>query len=373
MKPIRFITEIMPYIQPLRTITNQYRQNSVVQLKRSENSVLNPVAIKTHITRQSLKRKLIGQNEEANEQKAKRPMFNNPHIVADMRISMSLRSGKNKPDNAIVAAKNAPHMRANGSNKKSNIPAPAKTLNRQTKKENPIQEKKCRDAPVWRPVSVKTRSMSKGSKVTVCKAPPALKERPVRRSAVRPVRPAKKTSSISRRVVKGMPLTGDADCFMPTSVIISAQTDSMPSAIRVSTIVHPEIITKPDLLSSQSLAVPPYVTDFDRNNRHDPTEVADYARDIFQYLKQRENDFRVKPYMHRQPHITKTIRALVVDWLVKMLEGFELNHETLYLATKMVDLFLSRVIVRKEKIQLVAAAAMLMASKYDVSYRLYLV
>lgn len=75
--------------------------------------------------------------------------------------------------------------------------------------------------------------------------------------------------------------------------------------------------------------------------------------------------------MHRQPHITKTIRALVVDWLVKMLEGFELNHETLYLATKMVDLFLSRVIVRKEKIQLVAAAAMLMASKYDVSYRLY--
>ncbi len=31
-----------------------------------------------------------------------------------------------------------------------------------------------------------------------------------------------------------------------------------------------------------------------------------------------------------------------IDWLVEVQESFELNHETLYTAVKMMDLFLSR-------------------------------
>lgn len=50
-------------------------------------------------------------------------------------------------------------------------------------------------------------------------------------------------------------------------------------------------------------------------------------------------------------------------------ESFELNHETLYLAVKLVDLYLSRVpSVRRDKLQLIGATAMFVAAKFDVSF-----
>ena len=46
-------------------------------------------------------------------------------------------------------------------------------------------------------------------------------------------------------------------------------------------------------------------------------------------------------------------------------ESFELNHETLYTAVKMVDTYLSRKNVRKEDLQLVGAVACLISCKID--------
>lgn len=102
-------------------------------------------------------------------------------------------------------------------------------------------------------------------------------------------------------------------------------------------------------------------------NRHNPDEIDDYATDIFEHLKSREGLFHIKPYMHRQPHVTSTDRALVIDWLVDVQRYLKLTHETLYMSTKLMDMFLSRKIVHKDMLQLVGAAAMLLASKYDVS------
>ena len=44
-----------------------------------------------------------------------------------------------------------------------------------------------------------------------------------------------------------------------------------------------------------------------------------------------------------QPHLSERMRAVLVDWLVEVQESFELNHETLYTAVKMIDIYLSRV------------------------------
>lgn len=52
--------------------------------------------------------------------------------------------------------------------------------------------------------------------------------------------------------------------------------------------------------------------------------------------------FKVKDYMSEQPEINKSMRAILIDWLVEVQESFELNHETLYTAVKMMDLFLAR-------------------------------
>ncbi len=44
-----------------------------------------------------------------------------------------------------------------------------------------------------------------------------------------------------------------------------------------------------------------------------------------------------------------------------------MNHETLYLAVKLVDLYLGRVLVKRDKLQLVGTTALYIAAKYDVS------
>lgn len=71
--------------------------------------------------------------------------------------------------------------------------------------------------------------------------------------------------------------------------------------------------------------------------------------------------------MEKQPSISQWMRSLLVDWMVEVQESFELNHETLYLAVKLVDLYLTKIVVSKETLQLLGAAAMFIASKFDVS------
>ena len=44
-----------------------------------------------------------------------------------------------------------------------------------------------------------------------------------------------------------------------------------------------------------------------------------------------------------QSDITECMRSILVDWLVEVQESFELNHETLYTAVKLMDLYLSKV------------------------------
>merc|ERR1712142_1031916 len=87
--------------------------------------------------------------------------------------------------------------------------------------------------------------------------------------------------------------------------------------------------------------------------------------ETFQYYKDREAEFRVPDYMGAQREITDVMRAILVDWLVEVQESFELNHETLYTAVKMTDLYLSKKQVRKEDLQLVGATACLIACKVD--------
>lgn len=115
--------------------------------------------------------------------------------------------------------------------------------------------------------------------------------------------------------------------------------------------------------------VPLGVIDFDRENWDDPIQVSDYAMDIFNYLKEREQIFKIDAYLERQPHLTNWMRTLLVDWMVEVQETFELNHETLYLAVKIVDIYLSKVQIEKEKLQLIGAAALFMSCKYDVSVK----
>lgn len=106
--------------------------------------------------------------------------------------------------------------------------------------------------------------------------------------------------------------------------------------------------------------------DFDAENWSDSFGIPQYAMDIFNYLKERESNFPVGDYIEKQVCLSRWMRSLLVDWMVAVQESFELNHETLYLAVKLVDLYLTKVTVGKETLQLLGAASLFIASKFDV-------
>jgi cyclin B len=61
------------------------------------------------------------------------------------------------------------------------------------------------------------------------------------------------------------------------------------------------------------------------------------------------------------------MRAVVVDWLVVLQDNYELNHETLYLAVRIMDTFLAKTSKRisKQQFQLVAATAIFISAKLE--------
>lgn len=156
-----------------------------------------------------------------------------------------------------------------------------------------------------------------------------------------------------------MRLSGNFEAARRRSAKLQQKTEQQP---------QPLLLTLPETAPSQVVPIPPVpeeVEDFDRKNWDDPFQVSHYAMDIFNYLKVREAEFPIADYMPRQIHLTTWMRTLLVDWMVEVQETFELNHETLYLAVKIVDLYLCREVINKEKLQLLGAAAFFIACKYD--------
>lgn len=105
--------------------------------------------------------------------------------------------------------------------------------------------------------------------------------------------------------------------------------------------------------------------DIDSENSEDCNLCPEYAKDIFDYLKQRQEKFVLCDYMPMQPSLNPEMRAILIDWLVEVQENFELYHETLYMSVKMVDHFLAKTPVHREMLQLVGSTAMLIAAKFE--------
>lgn len=80
-----------------------------------------------------------------------------------------------------------------------------------------------------------------------------------------------------------------------------------------------------------------------------------------------QNLYDVTDYISNQSELTPKHRAIVVNWLVSLQDLFCLNHEVLYMAVKVIDLYLMKHDTIKDKFQLLASGAILISSKIDVS------
>eukprot|EP01107_Rhizomastix_libera_P008372 TRINITY_DN2354_c0_g1_i1.p1 TRINITY_DN2354_c0_g1~~TRINITY_DN2354_c0_g1_i1.p1 ORF type:complete len:416 (+),score=85.55 TRINITY_DN2354_c0_g1_i1:49-1296(+) len=114
---------------------------------------------------------------------------------------------------------------------------------------------------------------------------------------------------------------------------------------------------------------PANIEDIDEGDVHDPIFCSEYVKEIFTYLLQKEVSDRVDcTYLTRQVELSERMRSILVDWMAEVHIKFKLLSETLFLSVNIVDKYLSRVLVEKEKLQLVGIAAMLIASKFEEIY-----
>ena len=111
--------------------------------------------------------------------------------------------------------------------------------------------------------------------------------------------------------------------------------------------------------------LPDTVVDFDKSQLEDINSEPHYAHEVFLYYKAKESKHLIPKYMNLQTQINPNMRCVLVDWMVEVQESFELNHETLYLAVKLVDHYLSKKVVNKNKFQLLGATCLFVAAKYD--------
>ena len=91
----------------------------------------------------------------------------------------------------------------------------------------------------------------------------------------------------------------------------------------------------------------------------------EYTDDIDAYLFTIE---QVNPPKLDQTELTEKMRAILVDWLADVHLRFKLVPETLFLTVSIIDQYLSKSTVPRQKLQLLGVTAMLIACKYEEIY-----
>lgn len=133
---------------------------------------------------------------------------------------------------------------------------------------------------------------------------------------------------------------------------------------------HPLISEKKDKkdhLSKPLTALKdPDITNID-DDFDDPQLCSLYAADVYDTMRVAELSRRPYPnFMETvQQDITQSMRGILVDWLVEVSEEYKLVTDTLYLTVYLIDWFLSKNYIERQKLQLLGITCMLIASKYE--------
>lgn len=121
-----------------------------------------------------------------------------------------------------------------------------------------------------------------------------------------------------------------------------------------------------NLFKAQGSPNGPCIADIDSDHK-DPQMCSLYASDIYYNFLCRELDRRPSAnFMESvQRDITPNMRGILVDWLVEVSEEYKLVPDTLYLTVNLIDRFLSKNYIEKQRLQLLGVTCMLIASKYE--------
>lgn len=112
-----------------------------------------------------------------------------------------------------------------------------------------------------------------------------------------------------------------------------------------------------------------HLPEFDKKDINKLYCCAEYASDIFTYLRKREEDTAAKyGCLKNQAELNEKMRAILMDWCSAVSDKFNLLPETLFLTANIIDRYLEHDPISKAKLQAVGAAAFVIASKYEEIY-----
>uniref|UniRef100_A0A0E0KAB8 Cyclin N-terminal domain-containing protein n=1 Tax=Oryza punctata TaxID=4537 RepID=A0A0E0KAB8_ORYPU len=98
--------------------------------------------------------------------------------------------------------------------------------------------------------------------------------------------------------------------------------------------------------------------------------VAPYVENIGVFLRSLEAEESRRPMVNYHQeiqggNINMLMRGKLVDWMAELVHASNLRDNVLYLAVSYVDRFLSRNVISRERLQLLGASALFVASKYE--------
>jgi len=130
-----------------------------------------------------------------------------------------------------------------------------------------------------------------------------------------------------------------------------------------------ELETEPIPALEDPHSLPAGVVDIDAADSANPQLCAEYAREIYAYLRTLEAGvgYTVREdYLAGSP-ITGKMRGVLVDWLVEVQQQFRLLQETLFMTMSIIDryLCLEGKTVHRSQLQLVGVSAMFLAAKVE--------
>lgn len=106
-----------------------------------------------------------------------------------------------------------------------------------------------------------------------------------------------------------------------------------------------------------------------RPTRADPQLVSSYRNRIKKFLAKRDREQKVETkFLSKQADINGKMRGILVDWLVDVSAKFKLLCETFFSAVNLLDRYLERRQVPRNKLQLVGVTCLMVMSKFEEIY-----
>lgn len=91
----------------------------------------------------------------------------------------------------------------------------------------------------------------------------------------------------------------------------------------------------------------------------------EYLDDIELNLYEEENDYPILyGYMDVQDDIVPKMRALLIDWLIDVTFRYNFNDEVIHLTCFIIDYYLTKIIIKRDSLQLIGACSLLIATKF---------